>query len=234
MQVCVWAAKSVHFHCQWSQIELNYLREDMLDDRSQSLHSLISLNEHPLQLSDGLLFLLRLLFTLILFCHGCSVCSGGLRCILWAVCGFVDGSGCRSCSSGARDTVDVFKICHWCHWCVTIQHIWHLKEIKVKALRSVSVFFFIRFCILKLKNKKKKGKEENLPGRMSFAGVSASGLLARTLIPGTYHCNVSVLLSRPAAWFCPLQENVELLACGMFSSVIRSLGQQQRYSEGNA
>lgn len=163
MQVCVWAAKSVHFHCQWSQIELNYLREDMLDDRSQSLHSLISLNEHPLQLSDGLLFLLRLLFTLILFCHGCSVCSGGLRCILWAVCGFVDGSGCRSCSSGARDTVDVFKICHWCHWCVTIQHIWHLKEIKVKALRSVSVFFFHQ--VLHLKAKKQKKRKRRKPTR---------------------------------------------------------------------
>lgn len=67
---------------------------------------------------------------------------------------------------------------------------------------------------------------------MNFAGVSASGLQA--LIPGTYHCNVSVLLTRPAAWLCPLQENVELLACGRFSSVIRSLGQQQRYSERNA
>lgn len=69
----------------------------------------------------------------------------------------------------------------------------------------------------------KEGKGENLPARMSFAGVSASGLQ----IPGTNHCNVSVL-SRPAAWLCPLQEDVELLACGKFIG-----SQQQRYGERN-
>lgn len=137
----LWAAISVHFHCKWPQTELKYLREDMLDDRRQSLHSLISLNEHPLQLSDGLPFLLCLLFVLVVFCRGCPICSGGLGCVLWAVCGFEDGSGPRSCSSGAWDTVGGFKICHWCHWCVTIHHIWHLKGTTVKALRSVSGFF---------------------------------------------------------------------------------------------
>lgn len=50
---------------------------------------------------------------------------------------------------------------------------------------------------------------------MSFAAVSASGL--QTLIPGTHHRNVSVLLTRPSAWFCPLQENVELLECSAVS-----------------
>lgn len=124
---------SVHFHCKWPQTELKYLREDMLDDRSQSLHSLVSLDEHPLQLSDGLLFSLRLLFTLAGSCRGCSVDSGGFRCVLWAVCGFENRSGARSRSSGAWDTVGSFKICHWCHWWVPIHHIWHLKWIQVKA-----------------------------------------------------------------------------------------------------
>lgn len=77
--------------------------------------------------------------------------------------------------------------------------------------------------MLSANNKFQEAIEENLPAGMNFAGVSASGL--QTLIPGTCHCNVSASLTRPAAWNCPLQQNVELLASGMFSSVLRSLGQ---------
>lgn len=57
---------------------------------------------------------------------------------------------------------------------------------------------------------------------MSFAAVSASGL--QTLIPGTHHRNVSVLLTRPSAWFCPLQENVELLECSAVSYAAQEAG----------
>lgn len=82
-------------------IEPKYLGKDVLDDRSQSLHPLIALNEHPPQLSDGLLFLLCMLFALVVFCRDRSVCSGGLGCVLRSGRCFEDGTGPRFSIGGA-------------------------------------------------------------------------------------------------------------------------------------
>lgn len=47
----------------------------MLDDCSQSLHSLIPLDKQLPQLVDGLVLLLCLLFALVLFSRECPVCN---------------------------------------------------------------------------------------------------------------------------------------------------------------
>lgn len=83
----------------------------MLDDRGQSLHSLVSLDEHLFQLSDGQPFLLRVLFAV--FGRGCSVCGGGLQCALRAGGRPEEGTGPRSRHGGAWGGVGTLQVCHW-------------------------------------------------------------------------------------------------------------------------
>lgn len=136
--------KSVHL------IEPKYLRKDVLDDRSQGLHSLIALNEHPPQLSDGLFFLLCMLFALVLSCRDRPVCSGGLRCVLRAGRCFEDGPGPCSSIGGAWDSIVVFRVRH--RW-VTIHHTWRLRAILETSVCLHSFFWFYVIVLSHLQTK---------------------------------------------------------------------------------
>lgn len=115
----------------------------MLDDCSQSLHSLISLDKQFPQLVDGLVLPLCLLFALVLFGRESSVCNSStgharLRCILKAGCCFGAGSWPSSCfepktrsSICACPSVGGINSRHWenwRHWCICIHHVWYLAR----------------------------------------------------------------------------------------------------------
>lgn len=123
----------------------------MLDDRGQSLHSLIPLDEQPPQLVDGLVLLLCLLFTLVLFGRDRSICHHSRGCarlgwILQAGSCFGAGSGPCSCfepnnrgSSGAWASAGGIGDGHWENWrrwCISIHHVWYLA---IKNINSTCV-----------------------------------------------------------------------------------------------
>lgn len=121
------------FTCKQNQV--TYLREEMLDDGGQSLHSLISLHEQPPQLADGLVLLLCLLFALVLFrrrrsiCRRCAGCDG-LGGVLQAGPSSGAGSGGCSCfepnTRGSSGGISNRRWEDWRHWWVSIHCVGYL------------------------------------------------------------------------------------------------------------